>query len=45
MSKFAHAGRKGKDVRSDCYVELEIGSTSTLDIEIKSKVLAAKGLA
>ena len=38
MSNKGHAGRKGTDVRSDCYVEFEPGSTGELEINIRSKV-------
>jgi citrate lyase subunit beta/citryl-CoA lyase len=40
LSEFtqASAGKKGKDVRSDCYIELNLKKTGGININLKSKV-------
>jgi citrate lyase subunit beta/citryl-CoA lyase len=37
------AGRKGKDVRSDCWVSLELGDRGGLEIDIQSRVESLYG--
>lgn len=41
--KFAHAGKCGEGVRSDCYVEIKLRQTGGLDINLRSKVAAMYG--
>lgn len=41
--KFAHAGKYGEGVRSDCYVEIKLRQTGGLDINLRSKVAAMYG--
>ncbi len=38
MSTIAQAGRKGSDVRSDCWVSLELKNRGGIHIELRSKV-------
>lgn len=45
MGKTATAGNKGKSVRSDCFVELELTASGGLQIEVKSKVEVLYGAA
>ena len=43
MNKKGFAGNRGSDVRSDCYVELQLKNTGGLEIDLKSKVGAMYG--
>ncbi len=43
MNNTACAGNRGKDIRSDCYVELEILPSGGIDINLTSKVEALYG--
>jgi citrate lyase subunit beta/citryl-CoA lyase len=43
MDKTGIAGNKGSDVRSDCFVELQLKDSGGIDIELKSKVGALYG--
>ena len=38
MEKIGSAGNRGKNVRSDCFIELELVSDGGIDITLKSKV-------
>ena len=38
MKKLATSGNKGKGVRSDCFVSIEITDKGGLDIQLESKV-------
>jgi len=38
MGKSASAGNKGKTIRSDCYISLELTNSEGIQIELKSKV-------
>jgi hypothetical protein len=40
MKTFATAGNKGKGVRSDCFISLELTSQGGMEINITSKVKA-----
>ena len=42
-SNRAHAGRRGENVRSDCYVAIELKQSGGVKIEIQSKVAAMYG--
>jgi citrate lyase subunit beta/citryl-CoA lyase len=43
MSKIGMAGRKGPDVRADCYVKLELQDSGGLDIAVQSRVESMYG--
>lgn len=43
MDKIASAGNKGKGIRSDCFVTIEISKNSGLEINIESKVKVLYG--
>ena len=43
MKTFATAGNKGKGVRSDCFISLELTSQGGMEINITSKVKALFG--
>jgi len=43
MTHKGEAGTRGKDVRSDCFVSVEIASSGGLQIELQSKVAAMYG--
>ena len=43
MKKIGVSGNKGKGIKSDCYVELEITDSDGLNIELKSRVKALYG--
>ncbi len=43
MNKIGTAGNKGADVRSDCFVTLELTESGGLEINLKSKVSALYG--
>ncbi len=43
MNNTASAGNRGKEIRSDCYVELEVLPSGGIDINLKSKVEALYG--
>ncbi len=43
MSQTAEAGRKGKGVRSDCWVGIELTDSGGLDLNIQSKVMGMYG--
>ena len=43
MKAVAQAGRKGSDVRSDCWVQIELRDTGGIEVNVKSKVQAMYG--
>jgi citrate lyase subunit beta / citryl-CoA lyase len=43
LSKIATAGNKGKGVRSDCFVSIELKTKGGLDIKVQSKVMVMFG--
>ncbi|MFA6869057.1 MAG: hypothetical protein WCQ79_07345, partial [Bacteroidales bacterium] len=43
MKKFATAGNKGKGVRSDCFISIELCSQDGISVEMVSKVKALYG--
>ncbi len=43
MDKIASAGNKGKGIRSDCFVSIEITKNSGLEIQLESKVKVLYG--
>ncbi len=43
ISRKSFAGKEGKDVRSDCFIELELKSGGVFDISLTSKVKALYG--
>ncbi|MBU0712858.1 HpcH/HpaI aldolase/citrate lyase family protein [bacterium] len=45
MLKSAAAGNRGKDIRSDCYVEIELRKSGGIQLELTSKVDALFGQA
>ncbi len=45
MSREAEAGRKGPDVRSDCWIQIVPGSSGGISLSVKSKVESMYGAA
>ena len=43
MAKYAHAGRKGPDVRSDCWVKITLSNSGGIKFEMNSKVKVIYG--
>ncbi|MEE4312332.1 MAG: aldolase/citrate lyase family protein [candidate division KSB1 bacterium] len=43
MKAVAQAGRKGSDVRSDCWVQIELRDSGGIEVNVKSKVQAMYG--
>lgn len=43
MNNISHAGRRGSDVRSDCWIELELKESGSIQIVLTSKVESLYG--
>jgi citrate lyase subunit beta/citryl-CoA lyase len=43
MNKKSFAGKRGENIRSDCYFEIELKNSGGIKIEIKSKVSSMYG--
>lgn len=43
MNNISHAGRRGSDVRSDCWIELELKKSGCIQIKLTSKVESLYG--